>query len=212
VNTQRVNGAAGVILAALTQNRTPAGIALALESAGLLMTPETAADMASVSADAVRVAEESVAELKREHEANARLRGQLAGLESLRLPEKLKVDSIHREYRNGYVHALADMRDVLEMPDALTRTFAPTQALREDKPRSRFFQPGRLYASGGRFRFRCDAVTTRPDTGEQRAVGWHGKLRTADGEWVWTANERTPDDWDAWTEVADPVADPDAAP
>jgi hypothetical protein len=132
MNTKRVNSAAGVILAALTQNRTPAGIALALESAGLLMTPETAADMASVSADAVRVAEESVAELKREHEANARLRGQLAGLESMRLPEKLKVDSIHREYRNGYVHALADMRDVLEMPDALTRTFAPTQALRED--------------------------------------------------------------------------------
>jgi hypothetical protein len=82
----------------------------------------------------VRVAEESLAELKREHEANARLRGQLAGLESLRLPETLKVDSIDAQYRNGYVHALADMRDALEMPDALTRTFAPTQALREDEP------------------------------------------------------------------------------
>jgi hypothetical protein len=83
VNTKNVNSAAGVILAALEQNRTAAGIALALESAGLLMTPETAADMASVSADAVRVAEESVAELKREHEANAALRSRVAELEPL---------------------------------------------------------------------------------------------------------------------------------
>jgi hypothetical protein len=78
VNTQRVNGAAGVILAALEQNRTPAGIALALESAGLLMTPETAADMASVSTDAVGVAERAVEELKREHAESARLRARLA--------------------------------------------------------------------------------------------------------------------------------------
>jgi hypothetical protein len=71
VNTKNVNSAAGVILAALEQNRTAAGIALALESAGLLMTPETAADMASV------------AELKREHEANAALRSRVAELEPL---------------------------------------------------------------------------------------------------------------------------------
>ncbi|WP_460071138.1 hypothetical protein [Streptomyces sp. YKOK-I1] len=45
MNTQLVNSAAGVILAALTQNRTAAGIALALESAQLLMTPETAAEL-----------------------------------------------------------------------------------------------------------------------------------------------------------------------
>lgn len=40
-----VNSAAGVINAALTQNRTAAGIALALESAQMLMTPETAAEL-----------------------------------------------------------------------------------------------------------------------------------------------------------------------
>jgi hypothetical protein len=45
VNTRRVNGAAGVINAALAQCRTAAGIALALESAQLLMTPETAAEL-----------------------------------------------------------------------------------------------------------------------------------------------------------------------
>ncbi|WP_370665382.1 hypothetical protein [Streptomyces sp. IBSBF 2507] len=73
-----MNSAAGVILAALEQGRVPAGIALALESAGLLMTPETADDMAATSADAVRVAERSVEELKREHAESARLRTELA--------------------------------------------------------------------------------------------------------------------------------------
>jgi hypothetical protein len=44
VNTKLVNSAAGVINAALGQDRTAAGIALALESARLLMSPETAAE------------------------------------------------------------------------------------------------------------------------------------------------------------------------
>lgn len=39
MKTRAVNSAAGVILAALTQNRTAAGIALALESAGMLAVP-----------------------------------------------------------------------------------------------------------------------------------------------------------------------------
>jgi hypothetical protein len=50
VNTKRVNSAAGVILAAITQNRTAAGIALALESAGLLMSPEIAAELETLRA------------------------------------------------------------------------------------------------------------------------------------------------------------------
>jgi hypothetical protein len=57
--------------------------AFALESAQLLQSPETAAQSA-VSADAVRVAEESVAELRREHEENARLRARIAELEAER--------------------------------------------------------------------------------------------------------------------------------
>jgi len=40
MNTRRINSAAEVINAALTQNRTAAGIALALESTGFLVTPE----------------------------------------------------------------------------------------------------------------------------------------------------------------------------
>lgn len=46
MNARLVNSAAGVVNAALTQNRTAAGIAMALESAGLLMGPETAAELA----------------------------------------------------------------------------------------------------------------------------------------------------------------------
>jgi hypothetical protein len=79
-----VNSAAGVIHAALKQCQTPAGIALALESAGLLMSPEAAKDIASVSTDAVRVAENAVAELKREHEEAARLRLRIAELKAER--------------------------------------------------------------------------------------------------------------------------------
>lgn len=45
MNTKSVNSAAGVILAALTQNRTAAGIALALDSAQMLMAPETASEL-----------------------------------------------------------------------------------------------------------------------------------------------------------------------
>lgn len=74
MNTRLVNSAAGVILAALEQNRTAAGIAMALESAGLLMSPESAADIASVSSDAVALLEQAVVELKREHGLSAGLR------------------------------------------------------------------------------------------------------------------------------------------
>lgn len=45
MNTKLVNSAAGAINAALMQNRTAAGIALALESAQMLMSPETAAEL-----------------------------------------------------------------------------------------------------------------------------------------------------------------------
>ena len=54
--------------------------AFALESAQLLQSPETAAQSA-VSAKAVQLAEDSVAELRREHEENARLRERIAELE-----------------------------------------------------------------------------------------------------------------------------------
>lgn len=75
-----------------------------------------------------------------------------------------------------------------------------------------FFEPGHLYAArvgwpGGRerFRFRCESVTTEAATGEPLANGQHGRLRVADGQWIWTPNPRTSEDWrgGAWTDITD---------
>ncbi|MGW5123284.1 hypothetical protein ACWEQ7_04315 [Streptomyces sp. NPDC004069] len=83
-------------------------------------------------------------------------------------------------------------------------------------PRPMFFQPGHTYAArvgwpGGRerFRFFCESVTTDPETGEPRAIGQHGRLRTADDEWIWTPNPRTFDDWrsGAWTDITDEMGE-----
>lgn len=121
MNTRSVNSAAGVILAAMQQNRTAAGIAMALEAAGLLMSPEAARDMASVSTDAVQVAEKAVGELRREHEESARLRARVAELEA---------------ERHATNDALADttlaQRAAERSADRLTRLLAPTQALQPE--------------------------------------------------------------------------------
>jgi hypothetical protein len=45
-----------------------------------------------------------------------------------------------------------------------------------------FFQPGRTYTEPGDttdWRFRCDAITTHPETGERTALGW----RHFHGQW-----------------------------
>ncbi|WP_051858501.1 hypothetical protein [Streptomyces cellulosae] len=74
MNTKLVNSAAGVILAALTQNRTAASIALALDSAQLLMTPQTAAEYEQLRND---ITGACLARWEEEQE-NARLRLALA--------------------------------------------------------------------------------------------------------------------------------------
>jgi hypothetical protein len=73
-----------------------------------------------------------------------------------------------------------------------------------------FFKPLRVYAGrvgwpGGseRFRFYCTDVTTDPETGKPRAYGWHGRIRSADGVWLWTPNPRTHEDWGSWTDITD---------
>lgn len=48
MNTRRVQAAAGVILAAQKTRKTAAGIAIALESAQLLQSPESAAEVAAL--------------------------------------------------------------------------------------------------------------------------------------------------------------------
>ncbi|MFD8664472.1 hypothetical protein ACFV1U_03600 [Streptomyces microflavus] len=49
MNARRVSAAAGVVLAAQKQRQTPAGIAAALEAAGLLQSPESAAELDRLS-------------------------------------------------------------------------------------------------------------------------------------------------------------------
>jgi hypothetical protein len=56
-----------------------------------------------------------------------------------------------------------------------------------------FFQPGHTYAEPGDttdWRFRCDAITTRPADGERTALGW----RHFRGEWTECAYGE--DDWE----------------
>lgn len=48
MNARRVSAAAGVVLAAQKQRQTPAGIAAALEAAGLLQSPESAAELVAL--------------------------------------------------------------------------------------------------------------------------------------------------------------------
>ena len=174
MNTRSVNSAAGVINAALTQNRTAAGIALALESAGLLMSPEAAADLASASVDAVAVAEKAVGELKWEHEESARLRARVAELETARTA--VLDDFIARcevalhgccsecdaaiAIVKGRRQAALDGAPVPELSaDGITRLFAPTQALREDPHDGplahKYLVPRDLPETGGGLRSCC---------------------------------------------------------
>ncbi|WP_435279275.1 hypothetical protein [Streptomyces sp. 1222.5] len=65
-----------------------------------------------------------------------------------------------------------------------------------------FFEPGFTYRDGDFWAFRCDTVTTRPDTGELTALGW----RFFRGEWEACAYRG--EDWEGhqavgYTEVID---------
>lgn len=61
MNTRLVNAAAGVICAAQKVDRTPAGIAFALESAQLLQSPETADELLALRAENKRLRAELAA-------------------------------------------------------------------------------------------------------------------------------------------------------
>lgn len=69
MNARAVNAAAGVIHAAMKTRQTAAGIAMAVEVAGLLMSPETAAELARLRAGAVPLADDGFAEIRARAEA-----------------------------------------------------------------------------------------------------------------------------------------------
>ena len=64
----------------------------------------------------------------------------------------------------------------------------------------RFFEPGRAYTSGS-MKFRCEAISPSPGTGEPRALGWKYAQVYAAHHWYATALD--PDDWEhgGWTEA-----------
>jgi hypothetical protein len=108
VNAKLVNSAAGVILAALQQNRTPAGIALALDSARLLMTPEDAAEVERLRlrADEVeRAYAFDTAELKRQLES-ARVDGRRLIRAEQRTAELEAVRATHRKDDHAEIEQL----------------------------------------------------------------------------------------------------------
>ncbi|MFE3169288.1 hypothetical protein [Streptomyces sp. NPDC059224] len=110
MNTRRVNTAADVINRALMQTRTAAGIALALESAQLLMSPETAAELEQLRA---RVAELEAAPLAFAEQLDAKsLDNFLISLGSAAEHEPMgeainRVHEVIRSFRDG----LAAMQD-----------------------------------------------------------------------------------------------------
>ncbi|HET6634405.1 MAG TPA: hypothetical protein VFH77_05190 [Streptomyces sp.] len=68
MRTRLVNTAADVIHRALQRCETSAGIAIALDSAGLLMSPETAAELAVLRED-IATADQDVVEAQRHNDA-----------------------------------------------------------------------------------------------------------------------------------------------
>ncbi|MFD8710363.1 hypothetical protein ACFV07_07795 [Streptomyces anulatus] len=80
MNAKRINAAAGVIAAALVgRDSSGAGIAAALEAAGLLQSPESAAEQAQLQDD---ITGACLARHEEEQE-NDRLRARVAELEAL---------------------------------------------------------------------------------------------------------------------------------
>jgi hypothetical protein len=163
MNTRLVNSAAGVVQAAMEQGRqTAAGIALALDAAQLLMSPEVAAELERLRAErhstnesvseadeALRANRDRIAELETTNDA---LRARLAVLEAQRaaLAERLLAGQQWRRGRNPELVSedrvsQPELRVIFGIPlaapwdgvaeaDGITRRIAPTQALREDEP------------------------------------------------------------------------------
>ncbi|MFE3004205.1 MULTISPECIES: hypothetical protein [unclassified Streptomyces] len=83
MNAKRVSAAAGVILAAQKQRQTPAGIAAALEAAGLLQSPESAAELVALRKDSDALREQRNSVFKTNEELLIRV--ERADLERLRV-------------------------------------------------------------------------------------------------------------------------------
>jgi hypothetical protein len=152
MSARSVNSAAGVVQAAWEQGRqTAAGVAVALDSAGLLMSPEVAAELVRLreerrstnewvedAAEALRVNRDRIDGLE---STNKALRSRLAVLEGQRaaLAERLRAGQTWRQGRlvSEDTVSQSELREIFGIPlaaplDGITQPIAPVQALRED--------------------------------------------------------------------------------
>lgn len=113
MNTRALNALAGVIAAAMKQDRTPMGIAIAIESAGMLQSPETAAAYEQLRED---ITGACLARHEEEQE-NARLRLALKSAQRGRqsLPDcRCRTDNDGD--RNGWIKYRARDGEFVELP------------------------------------------------------------------------------------------------
>ncbi|KPL29095.1 hypothetical protein JI76_28680 [Streptomyces anulatus] len=117
MNARRINAAAGVVLAAQKQRNTATGIAAALEAAGLLQSPESAAERAQLQDD---ITGACLARYEEEQE-NLRLRARVAELEAQ--AAELKADRADRQ--DDLAGALGHSKGT-EWPDLISVAAAAT--------------------------------------------------------------------------------------
>ncbi|MEU0671306.1 hypothetical protein ABZ330_00140 [Streptomyces sp. NPDC006172] len=158
MNTRALNSLADLICRAQEQDRTPMGIAFAIDAAGRHMSPETAAELERLRSQVAALLEErhstneslsEVAEaLRVQRDRIAELEGQRAALAArLRAGQRWKQGRTPPLVTEDFV-SQDELRSIFGIPltapwdeaedaraeqsaDRLTRLFAPTQALRE---------------------------------------------------------------------------------
>ncbi|MFF9129158.1 hypothetical protein [Streptomyces sp. NPDC014806] len=128
MNTRLVNTAAGVLAAAMQQGKAlPANLAIALDSAQLLQSPETAAETARLRGELAKALEQTAAARVHVTELEENLRAVNAGWSVSRarvaeLEQQLAVKDRPAD-EDPICYALTPKAD------AITRRIAPTQAL-----------------------------------------------------------------------------------
>jgi hypothetical protein len=124
VNTKVLNELAALICRAQEQDRTPMGIAFAIDAAGRHMSPETAAELTALRA--------RVAELEAErHVTNEALDDAARALRASR-DWIAELEQVIADAPASYV--LMDRARAAASADGITQRIAPTQALREADP------------------------------------------------------------------------------
>jgi hypothetical protein len=154
MNARSVAAAAGVVQAAWERGRqTAAGVAMAIDSAGMLNSPETAAELVrlreerhstnesvSLASERMRADRDRIDGLE---STNTALRARLAEVEGQRaaLAERLRAGQTWRQDRliSEDLVSQPELRSIFGIPlaaplDGITRQIAPVQALREEPP------------------------------------------------------------------------------